>query len=479
MAVDSLRRRRRALRAPRAARRRARARGQDRPRTLSRRPSDFDHIVVLGMGGSGIAGDVLQAVGTASLPVPLTVLKHYRTPAFVGAAHARVRALVLGRHRGDARDGARRARRRRRDLVAISRGGALAELAREHGALHVDVPDGRPVPRFALGVARRAAVRDAVPHGLAARGARHVARRRSSSSQRRRDQCRPEVDAVANPARELARRIGRTIPLIYGGGGFGAVAAMRWKCSMNENAKAPAFWNVYPELDHNEICGWGQHGDVTRQVFTLVELRHGLEHPQLERRMAATPRADRGGAAPGARRSRPRARAASRSCSTSSTSATGRATTSRSTTTSIPGPIDAIAPAQGVSASAGSPTAGEPARQKSVRHHGSGVVAKKRSARSIAPGTSSAIRLDACQRASPTRRRGRARRAPAPTARGRRSASVRLDLGAVGRALDRPSAFVRGQERIGELDDDAVVGTSTCAPRARPRDRRRAPRGGR
>ena len=57
---------------------------------------------------------------------------------------------------------------------------------------------------------------------------------------------------------------------------------------MNENAKAPAFWNEYPELDHNEVCGWGQHGDVTRQVFTLIELRHGLEHPRLERRAVAT-----------------------------------------------------------------------------------------------------------------------------------------------------------------------------------------------
>ena len=57
---------------------------------------------------------------------------------------------------------------------------------------------------------------------------------------------------------------------------------------MNENAKAPAFWNEYPELDHNEVCGWGQHGDVTRQVFSLIQLRHGLEHPRLERRAVAT-----------------------------------------------------------------------------------------------------------------------------------------------------------------------------------------------
>jgi glucose/mannose-6-phosphate isomerase len=105
---------------------------------------------------------------------------------------------------------------------------------------------------------------------------------------RRREQCKPAVEGERNLARELARKLGRTIPIVYGIGGLGGVAALRWKQSMNENAKAPAFWNEYPELDHNEVCGWGQHGDVTRQVFSLVELRHGLEHPRLEQRAVAT-----------------------------------------------------------------------------------------------------------------------------------------------------------------------------------------------
>ena len=85
------------------------------------------------------------------------------------------------------------------------------------------------------------------------------------------------MTGAANPARELARKIDRTIPLIHAGGALGAVAAMRWKCDVNENAKAPAFWAAHPELDHNEICGFGQHGDVTRQLFTLIELRRVLE----------------------------------------------------------------------------------------------------------------------------------------------------------------------------------------------------------
>jgi glucose/mannose-6-phosphate isomerase len=95
---------------------------------------------------------------------------------------------------------------------------------------------------------------------------------------------RDELVSDGNRAEVLARRIGRTFPLVYGGGDIGAVAAQRWKADFNENAKVPSFWHTVPELCHNEVCGWGQHGDLTRQVFTLVHLRHDEEHPQVMRR---------------------------------------------------------------------------------------------------------------------------------------------------------------------------------------------------
>jgi glucose/mannose-6-phosphate isomerase len=99
-------------------------------------------------------------------------------------------------------------------------------------------------------------------------------------------QLRARRDALVagDAAQRIARSIGRTVPLVFGAGPLGAVAAQRWKAQVNENAKAPAFAATIPELCHNEICGWGQHGDVTRQVFTLVELRHDEEHPQELRR---------------------------------------------------------------------------------------------------------------------------------------------------------------------------------------------------
>ncbi len=248
--------------------------------------AEIDNVVVLGMGGSGIAGDVVQAVGTATLPVPLTVLKHYRTPAFIGP---RTLAFAIS-YSGDTEETvemARGAAGAGARLVTISRGGQLAALAHERGALHIPCPDDIAVPRLALGALVAPLVVVLFRMGMLPEA--HAGLLKAQQQlQRRRDECAPDAEASRNPARELARRIDRTIPIVYGSGGLGGVAAMRWKQSINENAKAPAFWNLYPELDHNEICGWGQHGDVTRQVFTLVELHHGLEHPQLERRVAAT-----------------------------------------------------------------------------------------------------------------------------------------------------------------------------------------------
>jgi glucose/mannose-6-phosphate isomerase len=95
---------------------------------------------------------------------------------------------------------------------------------------------------------------------------------------------RRDALVAGESAQRIARTIGRTIPLLLGAGPLGAVAARRWKTQINENAKAPAFTGTIPELCHNEIVGWGQHGDMTRQVFTLVELRHDEEHPQEARR---------------------------------------------------------------------------------------------------------------------------------------------------------------------------------------------------
>src|SRR5690606_41172177 len=64
-----------------------------------------------------------------------------------------------------------------------------------------------------------------------------------------------EVPAEGNLAKQLALRLHGKLPLIYGTGGWRGAVAYRWKCQINENAKAPAWCNTFPELNHNETVG--------------------------------------------------------------------------------------------------------------------------------------------------------------------------------------------------------------------------------
>src|SRR4051794_28935464 len=245
----------------------------------------IDHIVVCGMGGSGIAGDVLAVSASHELTVPVIVLKQIRTPKFVGP-NTLVFALSYSGDTDETVSMARSASEAGASLVCVSKGGQLEALARDTGSLHITCQDGF-LPRAALGTLVAPLFVTLFRMGLlpSAHDALVSAQQQLAA---RRDMCAPGIDAPKNIAKEVARRLDRTIPLIYGGGAPRGGAGAPGEGDINENAKAPAYSAQYPELDHNEICAWGQHGDVTRQLISIVEVRHGFEHEQLGRRFEFT-----------------------------------------------------------------------------------------------------------------------------------------------------------------------------------------------
>jgi glucose/mannose-6-phosphate isomerase len=239
---------------------------------------DIENVVVLGMGGSGIAGDLLATVAGPFMPVPVVVCKGYEPPSFVSEGTLCF-AISFSGNTEETVEAAITAAASGAKVVAIARGGELGRLAEGWQTPFVRLPDGIPMPRAGLGAVSIPPMVVLEDVGFFP-GARQWIELAVSQLRRRRD----ELVADENPARDLARRIGRTLPILYGGGDVGEVAALRWKNQINENAKAPAFFGAIPEVTHNELCGWGQHGDITRQVFTLVYLRHDHEHPQVMRR---------------------------------------------------------------------------------------------------------------------------------------------------------------------------------------------------
>jgi glucose/mannose-6-phosphate isomerase len=238
----------------------------------------IENVVVLGMGGSGIAGDILLAVAGPFMAVPVVVVKSYTLPAFVGEGSL-VFAISFSGNTEETIEAASEAAVQGAKVVAITSGGELGKLAAGWGAPTVSVPDTIPQPRAALGAMAIPSLSVLEQVGLFP-GASQWIGLAVEQLRRRRD----ELVRDGSAAQELARRIGRTLPLIHSSGALGSAAAQRWKTQVNENAKSPAFYAVQPELCHNEVAGWGQHGDITRQVLSIVNLRHDNEHPQVMRR---------------------------------------------------------------------------------------------------------------------------------------------------------------------------------------------------
>jgi glucose/mannose-6-phosphate isomerase len=242
------------------------------------RQERVENIVVLGMGGSGIAGDVLVAAAGMFLPVPVVVVKGYESPNFVGEGTL-VFAISFSGDTEETVEAASEAAVAGARVVSVTRGGELGRLAASWGAPVVTIPDDIPQPRAGLGALAIPPLVVLEEIGLFPLASRWIDAAVEQLTRRR--------DALVDdgePAIGLARRIGRTVPLVHGGGSIGATAAARWRTQVNENANAPAFSSMVPELCHNEIQGWGQHGDITRQLFTAVHLRHEFEHPQVVRR---------------------------------------------------------------------------------------------------------------------------------------------------------------------------------------------------
>ncbi|HEV3369615.1 MAG TPA: SIS domain-containing protein [Acidimicrobiales bacterium] len=238
---------------------------------------DLRSVVVCGVGSSGLAGDAAAAMGAS---IPIVVSRGDDVPAFVGP-DSLVFAVSWSGDTDETVTAARAARERGAPMIVISGGGALTELALASDLAHFPLPADLPASRAAWGAAVVPLLLTLEHLGVVPDVTKSLADC-LPALRRRRD----ALVAARSPAEEVARRIGRTMPLIYGSVGTSAVAAQRWKTQINANAKTPAFAAVQPELSHNEVAGWGQHGDVTRQVLSLVTLRHAAEGPLVARRVA-------------------------------------------------------------------------------------------------------------------------------------------------------------------------------------------------
>jgi len=236
------------------------------------------------MGGSAIGADLVLAA-LPDLAVPAAVVRGYRLPEWVGPETLVVVVSYSGQTE-EALACAEQALARGCAPVCVSSGGSLGALAEREGLPLVVVPGGGQ-PRAAVGLLSMSILATLEAAGLCREHAAHVD---AAVAQLEADNevLGPESEDQLNPAKSLARRLEDRLVVVYGAG-VTAPVARRWKGQVNENAKAPAFFNELPELDHNELMGWTSLPLVTQAAVALF-LHDPEEDPRLTRRAELTAR---------------------------------------------------------------------------------------------------------------------------------------------------------------------------------------------
>ena len=250
-------------------------------------------IVVAGMGGSGIAGDVLAAICGTGNSMQVVTSHGYQLPGWVGAADL-VIAVSCSGSTEETLAVATEAVRRGSNLVAVGAAGSpLQAIATQARAPFVPVVSagmprstlwGLSIPLIAI--AERAGVLEV---------GEDVYEATAAALEQIAFQCRPTSESFVNPGKSLALDLFGSLPMIWGTSPLSGVAAKRFAAQLNENAKYPGIAGELPEANHNQVVAFdGPFAPGTRldaesgYPLRLILLSDPAAHPQVARRQAAS-----------------------------------------------------------------------------------------------------------------------------------------------------------------------------------------------
>ncbi len=251
---------------------------------IGRYKRKYENILICGMGGSAIGGDILRTWGLAEAPLPIIINRDYNIPRFIGE-NSLVMAVSYSGNTEETLQAYQGAKESGAAIICVTSGGKLAALARDNGDGLAVIP-GHLVPRAASGYLMAPAALileqlDLLP------GARAAIEETADLLAGMQQVLGPEAEPDKNQARQIAACLPGSLPLIWGVAGTTEAAAMRWKGQINENAKSPAFFSLFPELDHNEIVGFEMPEELLAQaVIIILKDRFGQE--RVEQRIAIT-----------------------------------------------------------------------------------------------------------------------------------------------------------------------------------------------
>jgi len=242
------------------------------------------NVLVTGLGGSAIGGDLLRVYSSGKMSVPVAVNRDYLLPEYVDESTL-IFAISYSGNTEETLSAYEEARRRGASIMALTTGGKLKQMAERDGVPVLEIPGGL-APRAATGYLFLPMLAVLQRMGLL-QGVEGEIDELVRCLQEIRESLKPESPLESNLAKQLARNLHNRIPVIWGASGTTEVVAQRFKGQINENTKAPAYWNVFPELNHNELVGFEVPKELLEKLHVVI-LKDAEDHPRVKIRMDIT-----------------------------------------------------------------------------------------------------------------------------------------------------------------------------------------------
>jgi len=237
-------------------------------------------IVILGMGGSAIAGDYFRALLSLESPVPVFNVRAYHLPPFVDGGTLVIASSFSGETE-ETLSAFEQALATPAKKLAITTGGRLLATARANGVSAFSFSyDGEPRAAIGWGLMPLLAVAQKLGLMPGVEGDVDEAIAVLTSL---REEYGSEAASSRNPAKQLALRLHERLPVIYGAGALIEVTR-RWKTQLNESAKVWAFFEEMPEAQHNAIVGLGLPQAIAQATTVVILRSEGLDHPRVRLR---------------------------------------------------------------------------------------------------------------------------------------------------------------------------------------------------
>ncbi len=242
--------------------------------------SRISNIVVSGLGGSAIGGDLIADFLADEMPFPYYVNRNYGLPSYANENTLMIASSYSG-NTEETLSAAEEALKRNAQIICVTTGGKLLEFAKTHELPYFIMQSGFQ-PRYALYSSFFALLKVLQTLGIAKNHDETVAEIISLIKTKG-----EEYSSENNSAYALAEKLVGYVPVIYGAANKTATLAVRMKGQFNENSKAHAFYNILPEMNHNEIIGWETFDEAQFRTKVLM-INDASYHPQIAKRVKIT-----------------------------------------------------------------------------------------------------------------------------------------------------------------------------------------------